>query len=79
MAAGMLPKPGTKAGPCKHDNCGHIDCRETWSTAKAPCRFCEQPIGWTTRFVRARFDGCFAHEACLEAAVERNDARVGLF
>ncbi len=79
MAAGVLPKPGTKLGPCKGGKCGHFDCRETISFAESPCRFCERRIGYGVRFVRARFDGCLAHERCLEEAVERNDARVGLF
>ena len=49
------------------------------SFATSPCRFCENKIGFGVRFVRARFDGCLAHARCLEEAVERNDARVGLF
>jgi hypothetical protein len=78
MAAGILPKPGTKHGPCKA-KCGHVDCGQTKTDAVTQCRFCLKPIGYSTRYVRARFDGCLAHEVCLEEAVERNDARVGLF
>lgn len=78
MAAGMLPRPGTQVGPCESD-CNHVDCRETMAMASAPCRFCGKSIGFQARFVSARFDGCLAHERCLEEAVERNDARVGLF
>lgn len=78
MAAGLLPKPGTKVGPCK-SRCRHLDCEQTKTDAATQCRFCFQAIGYETRYVRARFDSCLAHEVCLEEAVQRNDARVGLF
>jgi hypothetical protein len=78
MAAGVLPKPGSKVGPCKA-KCEHIDCAETRASAVAPCRFCAKAIGYDVRFVRARLSGALAHETCIEAAVERNDARLGEF
>jgi len=78
MAAGVLPKPGTKAGPCKTP-CKHVDCRQTRTDAASACRFCNEPIGYGRLFVRARLDGSLAHDICLETAVSRNDARVGLF
>lgn len=79
MAAGILPAPGTKVGPCKSLRCKHVDCRQTRADAAAPCRFCADAIGYGRAFVRARFDGSLAHDRCLEEAVDRNDARVGLF
>lgn len=78
MAAGILPKPGTKVGPCR-GRCQHRDCAQTRADAASPCRFCQKAIGYGARYVRARFDGSLAHEACLEDAVSANDARVGLF
>ena len=79
MAAGVLPKPGTKVGPCKSKTCGHRDCAATRAEAASSCRFCSEAIGYGRMFVRARFDGSLAHVVCLEEAVDRNDARVGLF
>lgn len=78
MAAGVLPKPGTKVGPCK-GRCRHLDCRQTREDAAASCRFCGETIGYERGFVRSRLTGALAHEVCLEDAAERNDARVGLF
>ena len=63
MAAGILPKPGTKAGPCK-GHCDHI---------------CTDAIGYGRSFYRSQLDGALAHETCLMQAVDRNDARAGLF
>jgi hypothetical protein len=76
MAAGVLPKPGSKFGPCRAA-CKHRDCQQTKRDAFTVCRFCSQSIGYDVRFVRARLSGSLAHESCLESAVERNDARVG--
>jgi hypothetical protein len=78
MAAGVLPKPGSKIGPCVK-LCKHNDCNRTKTDSQMPCRFCGKEIGYGVRFVRARFTGDLAHEVCIEAAVERNDARLGLF
>lgn len=78
MAAGILPSPGTQYGPCAQP-CKHQDCRQTRDDACTPCRFCTDPIGYGTRYVRARLTGVLAHERCLERAVDRNDARVGEF
>ncbi len=77
MAAGVLPKPGTKLGPCK--SCGHRDCEQMRIESSAPCRFCQKPICYDVRFYRSALSGDLAHATCLEDAVERNDARVGLF
>lgn len=78
MAAGILPAPGTKVGPCVK-LCSHVDCNRTKTDSQMPCRFCRQPIGYGARFIRARLSGELAHEACAEDAVERNDARLGEF
>lgn len=78
MAASVISKPGSEHGPCK-GRCKHRDCRQTVTDAQSACRFCLKPIGYETLYYRARFDGCLAHATCLETAVERNDARVGLF
>lgn len=78
MAAGILPAPGTKVGPCKA-KCKHRDCAQTKADAAAGCRFCTKAIGFNVGFYRSRLDGGLAHAFCFEEAVERNDARVGLF
>ena len=78
MAAGVLPRPGSKVGPCK-GKCGHRDCAQTKGDAAAVCRFCAKAIGYGVGFYRSQLDGGLAHAFCLEEAVERNDARVGLF
>jgi hypothetical protein len=78
MAAGILPKPGSKVGPCK-SKCKHRDCGQTKAAAAATCRFCNKAIGYGVGFYRSRLSGELAHAFCFEEAVERNDARVGLF
>ena len=78
MAAGRLPKPGSKYGPCVRA-CKHIDCRETRNTAATACRFCDRPIGYDTAYIRARLSSSLAHEACMYEALDRNDARLGEF
>jgi hypothetical protein len=80
MAASILPKPGTKFGPCARSrHCAHRDCKETYAMAETPCRLCGSLIGYGVRFIRARLSGALAHELCVEHAIERNDARVGEF
>jgi hypothetical protein len=49
MAAGVLPKPGTKFGPCK-GTCEHRDCAATRSQAASACPSCGKPIEYDTRF-----------------------------
>lgn len=78
MAASILPVPGTKLGPCKA-KCKHIDCAETRAIAAEPCRFCNKPLGFGSAWFKSALFGCVAHRHCLEDAVERNDARVGMF
>jgi hypothetical protein len=78
MAAGMLGKPGSTAGPCK-GKCKHRDCAETRRMLASVCPFCNKAIGPDTPFYRARLSEDLAHERCMESAVTRNDARLGLF
>lgn len=78
MAIGILPKPGTKLGPCA-PSCKHRDCAQTREDARSVCRFCQKPIGYGVGFLRARLTGALAHAFCLDEAVERNDARLGEF
>lgn len=78
MAVGILPKPGTKVGPCK-GVCQHRDCAQTKGDALSLCRFCGKTIGYGVGFFRSRLSGVLAHSVCFEEAAERNDARVGLF
>lgn len=49
MAAGTLPAPGSKYGPCKGE-CAHTDCALTRKMSGDECRLCEQAIGYDTRF-----------------------------
>lgn len=49
MAAGNLPAPGTKYGPCKGP-CDHLDCAATIRMASTPCRICGECIGYGIRF-----------------------------
>ena len=78
MAAGILPKPGSKLGPCV-ETCKHRDCAQTKQDAAQPCRFCQKAIGYGVGFIRARLSGALAHDFCTHEAVERNDARLGEF
>ena len=78
MAAGILQKPGSKVGPCR-EACKHRDCQQTRQDAAALCPFCRKAISYGVGFYRARLSGDLAHAMCFEEAVERNDARVGLF
>lgn len=80
MAAGVLPEPGTKAGPCEPADCLHIDCAQTRRDALTTCKFCGEPIGYGRAFFRAN-GSLLAHRNCLEDAVEREpgSANVALF
>lgn len=79
MAAGILPAPGTKAGPCRTTACGHRDCAATRVDAASPCRFCGKDIGYGKPFYRARLSGALGHGLCVDEAFKRNDARLGEF
>lgn len=83
MAALVLPKPGTKLGPCK-GGCEHKDCRQTIMDAQSVCWFCLKPIGYNRLYYRSqtidnRASGYLAHAGCMETAVERNDPKVNRF
>jgi hypothetical protein len=70
MAAGVLPKPGTKFGPCKKA-CVHRDCILTRKMAEAKCPKCGQPIGYGVGFYETGEDGfegmgSYTHAACAE-------------
>ena len=49
MAAGSIPAPGTRLGPCL-DPCGHTDCAASRQMAQALCGLCRQAIGYETNF-----------------------------
>lgn len=64
MAAGALPKPGTKYGPCK-GTCAHTDCAATRAMAERNCVCCADTIGYERLFYREH-DGHLIHAACAE-------------
>lgn len=66
MAAGTLPKPGTKYGPCK-GGCQHTDCAATRRMAEATCPNCGKPIGYDTAFYNT--DNGQEHAYCVEVSV----------
>lgn len=85
MAAGTLPAPGSKVGPCKTD-CNHRDCAITRCMAAAPCLCCRRPIGFECAFYQpfgpperawqadlSSWSQRLAHASCYEQAEE--DAR----
>jgi hypothetical protein len=82
MAAGILPSPGTKLGPCGGD-CGHRDCDETRFIAACVCRFCQHAVGFETRFYldpdaapATPDDRRWVHAMCLEdAAIAKAEGR----
>jgi len=71
MAAGILPKPGMKLGPCRKP-CSHRDCAESRRMAATICRFCGLAVGYNTRFYNA--DG-LCHADCLEDAPVPQEAQ----
>lgn len=86
MAAGTLPAPGTKLGPCI-DPCTHADCACTRAMAAATCDPCREPIGYETRFYQVgrspardtqgdpvSWAHTLEHALCREQAI--NDAAV---
>jgi len=80
MAAGILPKPGTKYGPCKKKACGHTDCARTRLDSQAVCRICQKAIGYNVRYYREDNNGlvhafCFEKE-CDDEFKRRSDAAI---
>lgn len=71
MAAGILPAPGTKVGPCR-GKCGHVDCNETRERAASKCLYCGEPVGFR---IRCYQHGDYTvHARCHEEAAEANAA-----
>jgi len=68
MAAGILPKPGTKLGPCT-GTCKHKDCKESREMAASVCGICDEPIGFDHRFY-SRESGGYVHADCYEGWAE---------
>lgn len=72
MAAGRLPLPGTKLGPCV-EPCQHKDCAANRRMAVGLCRFCNAVIGYETRFYKdPDADDAYVnvHARCLENIAE---------
>lgn len=71
MAAGVLPKPGSKTGPCKIA-CSHIDCQETRERAASHCLYCRKAVGYGVRVYQ---HGAYTvHARCHEEAADVNAA-----
>ena len=49
MPAPRIHPPGTDLGPCD-EPCEHQDCADQHAIAAEICRYCDQPIGFDTRF-----------------------------
>lgn len=62
MAAGSLPAPGTKYGPCKK-TCAHADCAAARREAAAICRICGEAIGYENAFYQEDVEGSDAPPA----------------
>lgn len=82
MAAGKLPKPGSKHGPCVED-CAHVDCRMTKQWAAEPCVYCGELIGYDTRFCRSLVGPWgdmeqFSHAVCEELVAEADQQGCGV-
>jgi len=71
MAYMILPKPGSKYGPCE-ENCSHRDCKATREDAAKICRICREPIGYKTAFYKdsQTTDG-LVHASCLMNEIEK--------
>jgi hypothetical protein len=68
MSAGILPKPGSKAGPCKR--CEHIDCTDTRSRADSTCLYCHKTVGYGVRIYQ--HGDYTVHAICHEVAADSN-------
>ncbi len=71
MAAGILPKPGTKGGPCKNA-CKHVDCADTRERAASTCLYCKKAVGYGVRVYQ--HGEYTVHADCHEEAAENNAA-----
>jgi hypothetical protein len=72
MAAGSIPKPGSKYGPCM-SACRHCDCKQYRKDAATICPLCKKPIGYDTSFYDDRgsisiddFLRALVHAECSE-------------
>ena len=76
MAAGVLPKIGTKYGPCEGE-CQHKDCALNRKMAEAPCKICGEPIGYDTRFYNVGDSNGLdlTHALCEEERIEAKQAK----
>ncbi len=79
MASAIYPQePGTEYGPCRSEQCGHLDCEQSRRDAAKICRICGKAIGYGNR-VYAEFEsneipnneGFFVHARCLESEAKR--------
>jgi hypothetical protein len=68
MAAGTLPRPGSKYGPCE-PSCEHRDCAETRRMAGAECPYGDGPIGYDRPFYQ--MESGLEHAYCAEVAEEK--------
>ena len=71
MAAGTIPAPGTKYGPCT-ESCVHQDCAANRRMAAHTCRLCGKEIGYGVRFYRdpeSSNPEASVHADCLEEQV----------
>lgn len=73
MAAGILSKPGTEFGPCQ-SACVHKDCNQTRTMARTKCVYCDQAIGYETRFYKD--DKGLVHAECHEDAIAKEQKGV---
>ncbi|MCE5280804.1 MAG: hypothetical protein LLG93_01775 [Deltaproteobacteria bacterium] len=79
MAPGVLPKPGTKLGPCSTP-CVHRDCEAVRTTASSICPGCKKPIGYDRAYYQVEADDTWVppgtagpwHAACLEDQYEKH-------
>ena len=85
MAAAILAKPGTEAGPCV-EPCEHTDCAATRKMAEAECVWCDEPIGYDTRLYEVdkfRYHSLgplcrvYAHARCEERRIEAARVKAG--
>lgn len=60
----IIPKPGTKLGPCVR--CNHRDCAALRVQARETCVLCGREIGYETA-VTADSEGKSAHFDCVLA------------
>lgn len=63
MAAGSLPKPGDKYGPCV-EQCTHTECMSTRELAEKICLICEKPIGYGVNFYQDGTWKVLTHQLC---------------